>query len=417
MRNPLAALRRLQRETILVLVAWFVVHFCFGGIYLVVYNLYLLRLGYAPDFIGICNASVSIGFALFAFPAGILGTRVGRRKMIVTGICGCILSTPFIPAAMFFSGDLQKLMLVLPFGFYGVCGTLIIVNGIAFLSDSSSDEDRPFVFSLYAAIIPIAGFIGSMISGYLPGLFARIAGVDLTGAAPYGYVLFLPSVLWTLTLFLFLVAREPDGTGSASSTVYEFRGAPAKLLFFMLLIAYTREMAYQGIGTFFNAYLDTELATPTHVIGLIVSVSKIAAVPATLLFATVAMKKFGKRRIIALGGLVIAVSILPIALIPSLAAAAVSLIIIALFHTFSAAAFNTFSQELVEPKWRSLMAGSVSTAGGLGFATVSFGGGQAIMAVGYRSFFLFPALMCAAGAVVFWLVFRRFSFYRDRQHP
>jgi MFS family permease len=58
----------------------------FGGIYPVLFNLYLLRLGYGPDYVGLINSVVGLAFALFSLPAGLISWRWGGRRTMLLGI-------------------------------------------------------------------------------------------------------------------------------------------------------------------------------------------------------------------------------------------------------------------------------------------------------------------------------------------
>jgi hypothetical protein len=68
-------LRLFNRDVRLYMVTWILAGFCFVGIYMVLFNLYLLRLGYDPEFIGLVNAAGSLAFAILSLPAGALGGR------------------------------------------------------------------------------------------------------------------------------------------------------------------------------------------------------------------------------------------------------------------------------------------------------------------------------------------------------
>ena len=50
-----------------------------GGIYSVLLNLFLLRLGFGPELIGLVNSAGTLTFALASLPAGALGGRLGSR--------------------------------------------------------------------------------------------------------------------------------------------------------------------------------------------------------------------------------------------------------------------------------------------------------------------------------------------------
>ena len=58
-------LRLFNRDVRLYLISAALIGFTFLGIYAVLFNLYLLRLGYGPEFIGTVNGVSQLGFALF----------------------------------------------------------------------------------------------------------------------------------------------------------------------------------------------------------------------------------------------------------------------------------------------------------------------------------------------------------------
>jgi hypothetical protein len=68
--NFLQMVRQFDRDLVLFMFASALVGFClFGGIFSLLFNLYLLRLGYGPVFVGQVNAIGSLAFALASRPA------------------------------------------------------------------------------------------------------------------------------------------------------------------------------------------------------------------------------------------------------------------------------------------------------------------------------------------------------------
>jgi len=60
--------------------------FGYMGVAAVLFNLYVLRLGYTVEFLGILGG---IGFAVYALvslPAGAIGARIGLRRAVSLGI-------------------------------------------------------------------------------------------------------------------------------------------------------------------------------------------------------------------------------------------------------------------------------------------------------------------------------------------
>ncbi len=82
----LAALRGLHRNVRLYFVATALLGFSIdGGIYSVVFNLYLVRLGYGPEFIGVVNSVGLLVFALSSLPAGALGAGWAIGRWLLRG--------------------------------------------------------------------------------------------------------------------------------------------------------------------------------------------------------------------------------------------------------------------------------------------------------------------------------------------
>jgi len=57
--------------------------FVFFGIYSLLLNLYLLRLGYESEFIGLVNGLGPFMLAVFSLPAGTISHRFGSRRVMI----------------------------------------------------------------------------------------------------------------------------------------------------------------------------------------------------------------------------------------------------------------------------------------------------------------------------------------------
>ena len=69
----LRTIRHFNRDIHLYLFASGLIGFClFSGIYSLLFNLYLLRLGYGPTFVGQVNAVGGLAFALSSLPSSFL---------------------------------------------------------------------------------------------------------------------------------------------------------------------------------------------------------------------------------------------------------------------------------------------------------------------------------------------------------
>ena len=76
----LEAVRRLDRDVWLIIFFRVTLGVCFIGIYSVVFNLYLLRLGYGSEFIGLVQGIVFLGMSAFSLLSGWMGRRFGSHR-------------------------------------------------------------------------------------------------------------------------------------------------------------------------------------------------------------------------------------------------------------------------------------------------------------------------------------------------
>ena len=102
----LRTLRLFNRDVRLYMVTLGLIGFSYFGITSVLLNLYLLRLGYGTEFIGLVNGIVAVGFAGFSLPAGIIGGRWGTRRAMIAGVSLIVTAFALLPAAELVSGML-----------------------------------------------------------------------------------------------------------------------------------------------------------------------------------------------------------------------------------------------------------------------------------------------------------------------
>jgi len=93
----LQKLHLFSRDVRLHLVTAALIGFTMNGIWAVLFNLYLLRLGYTPEFIGLVHAVSMFVFAMFCLPAGALGTKWGSRRMLIISVLMITVGNGLLP--------------------------------------------------------------------------------------------------------------------------------------------------------------------------------------------------------------------------------------------------------------------------------------------------------------------------------
>jgi MFS family permease len=402
-------LRQFSRNVRLLLAAVVLVALAWDGVRAVLFNLYLLRLGYGPDFVGVVTAVSALAFAIMCLPAGTMGARWGNRNMLIAGVSmlavgfGSLLLAESLPGA-WRTGWLLVSYMVTYLGF-----ALYLVNGLPFMMGSTGPEERNYAFSVQMALSPLAAFAGSLVAGFLPGVFASLLGVSLEVSAPYRITLGLAVLLLIPSVLILLRTRsvetEPVQEPTGREPGAQASRAPYALIAFMALVMAFRFGGWGTTTAFYNVYLDDGLGVSTALIGAVSAVAQLLAVPAALA-APLLVATWSNSRVVAWGTLGTALCLLPLALIPFLPAAGLGFVGATVMFYVTTGPIRVFSQELVAPRWRTAMASVFMLGAGLAYSGMSLAGGYIVVAVGYRVLFLVASGMLATGAVLFWAYFR-----------
>lgn len=402
----LRAFRLFSRDVRLFLVTSFLIGFTiFGGIYTVLLNLYLLRLGYGPEFIGVVNAAGLLGLALFSLPAGAAGTRWGSRRTMIAGLALAAVGNTLLPLAEFVPVEVRPGWL-LATNLTGSLGlTFYIVNINPFLMRVTGAEERNHVFSVQAALWPLAGFMGSLVAGVLPRFFGAALNVSVDHPLPYRYPLLIAGLLLGTGVAAMLKTREPSNVDRQASTTERGAMPVGIIALFGMIVLLT--VAGEGLTrTFFNVYLDDGLHAPTGRIGALAALGQLAAVPAALAMPLLAAR-WGRARTYLLASLGLALSLVPLALAPHWGAAGLGFMGVVALASISRPAIMIYQMEMVAQGWRVAIASAGTTAVGLSWALMAIGGGYLIPVLGYRAVFAIGAMLSGAGACLFWVGFMR----------
>ena len=381
-----------------------------GGIYSVLLNLFLVRLGYGPEQIGLINAAGTLTFALACLPAGMIGARWGSRQIMLLGLALMAAGSLLLPLADMLptSWWLAWLLVQVSVLYFGLA--LYFVNTAPFVMEAIRPEQRTHIFSLQTALLALAAFLGSLIGGFLPAVIAALLGSAPSSPVPYRYALMVAGLAVLPAMLAIHSARPAAVPRSAAPVPASVAPSPIvrSLVGLLAMIAIVRVLQVAGLAvttTFFNVYLDSELLVSTARIGLLLALGRLLGIPAALATGPLTAR-YGKRGVVIGASIGTALSMLPIALIPHWGAAGLSLIGVLGLSGIRYPASIVYFLELVPPAQRATVSGLTEMAAGICFTVMTFGGGYMIAAFGYRSLFLLGAALTGLSALVFWRSFR-----------
>lgn len=385
MRSYLNTLRLLNRDGRMLLLAQCLSAGSYMGLYVVLFNLYLSRLGYGTEFIGLANGIAIFCYAILCVPSGTLGRKWGVRRVAILGGVLTGVGLVLLPLGEVLPGPLRSLWIIVMYALVWGAAAPYLVSMTPFLLEVTDMRARGHVFSLSAALNAISIFLGSLLGGYLPGVVAGWIGVSLDVPDAYRYALMLGGLIWLLMVPVLQQTQEipPARTGGVSA---EGSKAPYAFMLVMALTVLLRAST-EGVGkTFFNVYLDAALFTPTATIGTIMAFSQLLSIPAALATPLI-VARWGRQRTLVLGILLQGLSLVPLALVANWQAAAFSYMVLTTLIAVINPVYAVYSQEAVHADWRSTMSGASFMSSGLGLGWTAIGGGYIIAGAGYSAFF------------------------------
>lgn len=378
------------------------------GIVAVLQNLFLLRLGFDARFIGLLTAVGRMAFAAGALPVSLLSNRIGLRNGIALGFGLVGIGQAF---TLLVEGQPEAVWRTWLMGsqgmlFFGVA--FVAVNVPPYLMAVTSERERRYAFAAFQSVIPATAFLGSLLAGLLPGLFADWLGLTLEQTTPYRLALWVGPVLSFLSILPLLGADPAKVTvRSQQQTIAE--PVPGKWLLFFGLFVFLQSIGEGVVRVFFNVYLDTALAVPTAQIGMVMGMGMAQLLPiGAALSAPLIIARFGTGYAMAAATLGFSLCLLPLAAGPKVGVAALAFMGAISMSTAASTARDLFGQEMVTPRWR-ITSQSVAIIGlATGFGVAGVVGGYLIETTGFEVVFFTgaAAALFSAGLLVAFLRWR-----------
>jgi MFS family permease len=396
MRNFWNVARQFDQNILRYLLVWSMIGFAYFGIIGVVLNLYLVRLGYGPEFIGRLHASGQLAWAIFALPAGLIGRKWGIKQALIAANVLNGVGTIVMIAAEALPSDLLSAGLTAGWLLTWIGAALVTVNGAPYLMAVITPENRGYGFSAQQAAMGAATFAGSLLAGALPGWIAAQFDLSLEQAAPYRFTLMLAPLAY---LAAALVFTRADAVQAPDRPTEQKAGGviPVRIFIFFGLLVFIQSLAEGIIRPFYNLYLDTSLNVPVAQIGSTLGFSSLLLVLVSLATPAVLSRWgiIGAMKLSMLGFMLFAVLLAAVPLWPM---AALIFLGIGSMLTILATARGIYGQEIVKPYWRTTSSAIATIGMAVGWSAATWAGGQLITSIGFQNMFLTGAVLGLFGA-------------------
>jgi MFS family permease len=241
-------------------------------IFFLLFNLYLLKLGYNEAFLGLVSACMMAGGVVGSLPAGIAIQRLGLRGSMIA----CFTIIPCL-AAILSAGLPAPLLLGCAF-LYGALSVLWAVLQAPAVAELTSVRNRGAGFGIICSSGIAIGILGGGVGGRLPGWMAQLAPGSSV-VAQYRAALWIGCaiVLLGLVSSLKLRPRAPLPPVRESRLL---RRPPPQVIYFLAAVA-VWSLGTGVFNPFFSAFFE-RMHMPVERIGLVFSLSQLGQALAIL---------------------------------------------------------------------------------------------------------------------------------------
>jgi MFS family permease len=377
------------------------------GTWAVLFNLYLLAVGFDVAFIGLRILLASATRAIFSIPAGLISDRVGRKLSFILGDgLGAVMSLIAISTV-----DSTLLLVTAVIG--GVFSALHGVAEPAFMAENSEDFERIHLFSVSSGTRTAAAIIGSALAGLVPLLFAEAGGEALISV--YRTVAYVGIGGWFASLIPAIMLRQ---TAAARLPVQGLRSLFAGVKHPQRIWRLTTPEVLISLGAGFalplmNVFFQQNLNSPEVEIGATFAAGEAFLVVGAFL-APLVVTRMGKVRSVVVTRLLAIPFILLIAFSPDLASAAAgSVFTIAglayiariTLSNMASPVRSAFAMEILDPAERGTQVGIEMALASALSGLASYLGAQMMNAGDFRTPFVLMSILYLGANLLFWRFF------------
>jgi MFS family permease len=376
------------------------------GAFLLIYNLYLIEVGFTESFIGIYNATSTVALAAVAMVMGPLIGRLGGWTCITYGTILFVVASALLAL-------LGSAVPILAVSLLAGAGTASLITPIMpFILEWESSEHRGTAAAFAFSVNSLSLTLGSFIGGWSPRLFNALFSWEIESELSYRAALLLALgvvVIGLIPMYRMTTARihsgEEEGTFAA---VAELPPTRRQVRRDIAIFASATGVFALGVGAvmpFYNVYLNTLGARPSR-IGMVFALAGIVAAIVGLVVPALA-RRYGELNALFWIRLTSVPFFLLLLVYPQVLVAAIAHIMRTATTSMSWPLDSSIMGHVLPPRARASGFSIRSGLWNLGYAIASLVAGITIAAYGYSPAFAAFAVCTTVSTVLFISYFRR----------
>ena len=372
------------------------------GVFRLLFNFYVLSLGYDEALLGNLVTINSLTALLAALPSGYLADQIGRKaSLLAAGILTSlsILTMVLFPGmAVFFAANVL----------FGLSQSLAAVTMGPFLMENSGEEERTYLFSFSSGLQMASASVGSWIGGYLPGWIGMLRSVSPTHSTAYAGALGIIALVEVVGILPLIFLRNPHLERADRSVFAPLKYAsqhPAtlsKLILPMLLTSIGAGL----IMPFMNVFYRQVHLQPDPVIGALFAWGSLA-MGIGLLIAPPLADRYGKIQVVVITQALSIPFLVMMGFAPWFWLSAAAYYIRVALMNMSGPVYQTFVMERVDQSARATVASLVSMSWNFGWAFSPTISGWLQVNYGFGPVFMGTIILYSVSIYLYWAFFWR----------
>ncbi len=374
------------------------------GIFRLLFNFYVLSLGFDEALLGKLVTVNSLTALLFALPCGYLADQLGRKRSLL--LSGLLTSVSVFGMVLWPTVEVFYATNVLS----GLAQSLAAVSMAPFLMENSGEEERTYLFSFGSGLQMASASVGNWIGGYLPTWLAIWLGASAISSIAYGGALFVVALAFLASLLPLMRMQMPHLAHSERSVFapLTYAGQQPVLLGKLILPMLLTSIGAGLIMPFMNVFFRQVYNQSDPVIGSLFAWGSLA-MGVGLLVAPPLAERMGKIQFVVITqGLSIPFLIL-LGFSPWFWLSALAYYARVALMNMSGPVYQTFVMEHVEPEARATVASLVSMSWNFGWAFSPMISGWLQVTYGFGPAFLGTIVLYTISVVLYWAFFWRRS--------
>jgi MFS family permease len=372
------------------------------GVIELVFNFYLLELGFREDFIGEWRAIQTVSMAVAALSLGFWINRYGPWRVIMTGFV--VFTVASVAIGLVENRYALDLLAIV----YGAGLSCLFNPLMPFVMQYGKHDERQYISAISFSLISMSLMLGSLIGGFSPSVYGRLIGSIAPGSLEaYRAAILTGAFIGALGLIPLLKMTEPrkpwqrqDHREAARSETAESRKRVRLDVAVFVAVGGLMSIGVGMVQPFYNVFLK-DVGASDNEVGFIFALGGLTAAIIGLGAPAMANRMGSLNAVLALR-----LSIIPFYFLlifaPNIGLAVLAYLVRQASISMAWPIDSTFIGEVLPPRARAGVFGLRSSAWNAGFAFASYAAGRIIVNSGYDPTFVSLIFFTGVSAALFY---------------